>query len=123
MNIQAELESFIHNFQRFLRWKDRNLWVRSEHEIIQAYCRKAHHSINGKMTETLDIANISVEAEYQNQGLGMGAIDAMDQLNPFKVTYVENVLNDQLACRLRLRGWTEIHREDEQLSSFYLVKS
>ena len=103
------LPSFFENFKQFLQKKVRNEFVYSSDQSIHVYARKGIHLINGKQEQTLDIARIEVDDALQGRGIGTAMINGIHDLNPFKITYVENLLNEQLYARLKKQGWLDVN--------------
>ena len=93
----------IDNLQKFLKGNLRNIWINTAK--LNVYVRKGYHYINGELLKTLDIANISVNESYKRKGLGMKFIKDAYKINPFKVTYIENVLNSNFSKKLCEDDW------------------
>lgn len=90
---------------RFLTEGVRNRYISDEFGICQVYARKARRMVNGHMSFTLDIANISVDGGLRGNGIGMRVINKMHEMNPYQITYIESLLNEQLHQRLLNDGW------------------
>lgn len=99
---------------QFLAGKQPNAWLNvDDGYIVQVYCRKgARHRVNGTLTTTFDIANINVEKP--GHGIGSAVINLIHRINPYPVTYIENVLNDRFYTYLIRHDWkdVEINRFD-----------
>lgn len=81
-----------------------NKWIYGDH--IKAYVRKGHRMLYGRnILTTLDIASIEVDENKQNQGLFTAFLNKAHELNPWDATYVECVLNPNLAAFLIKNGW------------------
>ena len=93
---------------RFLTEPVRNRYVADELGVCTVYTRKGIHYINGHMTRTLDVANISVEGGLRGNGIGMSVINNMHAANPYQATYVESLLNEGLHQRLLNEGWMPV---------------
>lgn len=93
---------------RFLTEPVRNRYVSDELGVCMVYARKGIHYINGHMTRTLDVANISVEGGMRGNGIGMSVINSMHAANPYQATYVESLLNEGLHQRLLDDGWLPV---------------
>jgi hypothetical protein len=72
------------------------------------YTRKAHHAISGALIQSFDIGTITVSEQFRGRGLGMRVINHMHQINPFRCTYVESILNEGLYDRLIDEGWRDV---------------
>mgnify|MGYP001591645878 FL=1 len=92
--------------KEFLNGKLRNVWITTKK--LSVYVRKGHHYINGKIHDTLDIANISVNKKYGGKGIGMQFINEAHETHPYSFTYIENVLNPSFDEKLRKGGWIVI---------------
>lgn len=93
---------------RFLTEPVRNRYVSDDLGVCMVYARKGIHCINGHMTRTLDVANISVEGGMRGNGIGMSVINSMHAANPYQATYVESLLNEGLHQRLLDDGWLPV---------------
>ena len=96
----------ITKLKEFLNGKLRNVWITTKR--LSVYVRKGHHYINGKMNDTLDIANISVNKKYMGKGIGMKFVNEAHEIHQYSLTYIENVLNPSFDEKLRKGGWTII---------------
>lgn len=99
---------FFVNFDRFMKSKIPNLWICSDNNEVQIYCRKAMHFIDDQRESCLDIANIRIDDAFQNQGIGTTIINRIHELNPYGVTLIESILNKALYDRLKKQGWIDI---------------
>ena len=113
MNISKRLEEFIKNSQDK---RMNNVWI--DDENMKAYVRKSYHLIEGKMTPTLDIASIAVDEEKQKQGFCSRFLEDAHEKNPWDATFVECVLNPDLASHLLRNGWLPCQLGE----SFYKLK-
>lgn len=107
--IDQAFETFKCELNAFLEGRLPNLYVYGE-DVIAVYTRKGYHMIQETPFHCLDIASITISQKYQGHGLGMRVIDHMHQINPFRVTYVESLLNDRLHARLLKEHWIEVTR-------------
>lgn len=78
-------------------------WI--ENEKIKVYVRKAHRLINKQMLVSLDLATIEVAPSFQNQGLCSNFIKSAHAVNPFDITFIENVLDENLRRHLIKNDW------------------
>lgn len=83
------------------------------------YVRKGTRAIDGEIVRTFEVATLAVAAPFQNQGIGTGVLRLAHEINPYPVTYVENVFNPVLIRWLTANGWTEVRSE---VLSFYKRK-
>ncbi len=102
-------QKFIELFKVFLESKLNRQWVVSG-TTIQVYLRKGHHAFGGKLISTLDIANIEIGERSRRKGLGTAVIAKLHELNPYEVTYVENILNGPLYESLMKRDWINVSK-------------
>lgn len=108
MTTYDPIGNFSTDLTRFLTEGIRNRYVMDEFGVCSVYARKARRMINGKMTSTLDIANISVDGGLRGNGIGIAVIEKMHELNPYQATYVESLLNENLHQRLLRDGWETV---------------
>ncbi|MEI8270924.1 MAG: hypothetical protein WCG45_06180 [bacterium] len=113
MNIFEKLKNFIDESKEK---RINNSWI--DDENMKVYIRKGYHLIEGKMTPTLDIASISVEEEKQNKGFCSQFLEDAHEQNPWDATFVECVLNTNLASHLLRNGWLPCQLGE----SFYKLK-
>lgn len=102
----------------FLSQPVRNQYVHVN-PIVTMYLRKGARAIQGEIVRTLELATIAVAAPYQGNGIGTGMIRLIHEINPYPVTYIENVFNPKLITWLRANNWTEVRSE---VLSFYTRK-
>lgn len=108
MTTYDPIGNFSTDLTRFLTEGIRNRYVMDEFGVCSVYARKARRMINGKMTSTLDIANISVDGGLRGNGIGTGIINLIHESNPYHITYVECLLNESLHQRLLNDGWESV---------------
>lgn len=111
--IKKELEKFIDESENK---RIRNKWI--DDENMKVYVRKGYRLINKKMVQTLDIASIAVDEDKRRMGFCSKFLEEAHELNPWDATFVECVLNQNLACHLLRNGWNM--KEEE--NSFYKLK-
>lgn len=81
-------------------------WI--EGEIFSVYLRKGIHLIDGKLLETLDVANIrSIPTQYRGKGYFKAFIVHLEGYG--KPVYVECIHNPLLLNMLVKHGYTTIH--------------
>lgn len=102
------VDNIVADIARFLTEGVRNRYVSDEYGMCQVYARKARRNVNGKMAFTLDIANISVDGGLRGNGIGMRVINKMHEMNPYQITFIESLLNEQLHQRLINDGWLPV---------------
>jgi hypothetical protein len=78
----------------FINSRNKNQWLDGNH--VQLYLRKSHRCYQGDMVQCLDLASISVDEKHRNKGLSKKSIKMLLKLNPFKILFIENVLNPHL---------------------------
>lgn len=97
--------NIMQEFEQFLTSSSPNGYVRCGQSEV--YVRKGFHHLSGQIVQCLDIANINILPSLRNKGLGMRIIANMHNASPFDVTFVENILNDNLYDALVRRGWED----------------
>lgn len=106
VSLEEAFADFKAELATFLTSQQRNQYVYG-HEIIAVYVRKnAIHMIQGVPLPCLDIASIVI-AKYQHRGFGKRVVDYMHQINPYRITYIENILNDRFYDRLVANSWKD----------------
>lgn len=98
---------FRHDLDEFLAESLPNRYVYGN-DIISVYVRKGHHYLDGALTKCLDIGTIVISDHYRGNGLGIRVIDYMHQINPFRATFVESLLNNRLHDRLLSEHWRSV---------------
>ena len=88
--------------QRNAGWRG---WIESG--PLHIYFRLTNRYILGKPMPTLEIANISVDPYYQNNGIFTKLLDQLEQLKPRKVLYIENIMGTSDENQIRLREFLE----------------
>jgi len=97
-----KMESCIEQLKEFLAGPLHNVWLGDSH--LQVYVRKGRRYLEGdKLIHMLDIANIS--ATEPGKGIGTAFIREAHVINPFSITYIESILNDQFLDHLLREGW------------------
>lgn len=92
---------------QFLAGKAKNQYVYGN-DVITVYARKdATHMIQGVPMRCFDIATITIPSLYQGRGFGMRVVDYIHSINPFRITYIESILNDEFYLRLCARSWKD----------------
>lgn len=83
-------------------------WI--EGDILAVYLRKGIHLIDGKMLDTLDVANIrSIPKEYRRQGYFKAFMLKIESYG--KPVYVECIHNPSLLKMLNKHGYQTIHQD------------
>lgn len=87
-------------------------------EKMTAYIRITTRLIQGQMTQTIDIGNVSVNEEHQKQGVFRKFLEGVERLaHRFdKTVYIESVLSQVLIDKLPSYGYTS---NQEICPSFY----
>lgn len=93
-----------------------NQWFSDEK--CKIYLRKARRIVEGKRVDALDVGTVEVFPEYRRKGVFSQLLDSLHRMNPWDVTFVENVLNKDLEQYLTRTGWVRdpAYRDDV---SFY----
>jgi hypothetical protein len=114
-----------HDQKRFAFWlayMGRNGWY--ECDKFKVYVRQARHVLNGKLTSTLDLANVEVYPQYQHRGLFNGILEVLESHNWLEAVYIENVLNGHLLDSLPKHGWTRVPADyPGALPSFFKMRA
>lgn len=105
--VKRAFDDFKTNIVAFLEGQLRNSYVYGD-DIITVYTRKGVHNINGALLQCFDIGTITIASDYRSQGLGMRVINHMHAINPYRCTFVESLINDQLHQRLVRLGWKSV---------------
>ena len=100
--------NFSTDLTKFLTEGVRNRYLSGEFGVCNVYSRRTRHLINGKVMFTLDVANISIDGGLRGNGIGMGIINKMHEMNPYQATYIESLLNEGLHQRLLNEGWIPV---------------
>lgn len=87
-----------------------NLWYAFEDLHLNVYIRLTSRMIEGVVTQTLDLASVEVEEEFQGKGFFTQFLDGIEALAKThnRVIYVESILNSFLPEVLRRRGYVQI---------------
>ncbi len=122
MTHQAIIEELQQQFRLFIADRRRNLFL--EAGPVRTYIRKGYHCVvkEGRPPEafrTLDIASIDIDKPHRGHGLGSSILIAFHAINPFPMTYVENVLNPDFCRHLHLNGWQRITGSHDSSPSFF----
>lgn len=105
-------------FWGFMLSKQRVGWLYTD--VCGVYVRKGNRLIDGKITTTLDIANVAVMPEHRGKGHGDFILEFLHASHPYEATYIEQVLNPRWAEHLKKREWRLL--EIEGTPSFYRHK-
>lgn len=105
--MREAFNAFVKELDEFLEGPFPNTYVYGE-DIISVYVRKGTHCIGNTLFDCLDIATITVKEEFRGQGLGIRVIDHMHKINPYRITFVESLLNNGLKERLIKERWEEV---------------
>lgn len=84
---------------------------------LDVYVRRGFHLIEGDLTACLDLA--SLNATPMRKGIGTRFITAAHEMNPWRVTYIESVLNPHLVRWLDRNDWMRI---ESMAPSYYKLK-
>lgn len=106
MNKQRIETYAVGQLNQFLASGAHNQWLRFPTGDV--YVRKGFHKINGQITNTLDIANISIKQQFRGKGIGTTIFESFHQNNPFPMTFVESVINERLEQWLERNQWLSV---------------
>jgi hypothetical protein len=104
----------------FFKSNQRNKWL--EDKDMKVYVRKSKRLLpkEKNLIETLDIATI--EAIKPGKGHGTKFIKAAHEINPFQMTFIENVLTPRFVRWFEKDGWTMFPSEN-MVPCFIKLKS
>ena len=80
-------------------------WISDD--VMKVYVRKSRRYINDKLIICLDLASIEVIENKRGQGIFTAFLGYAHALNPWDVTYIENVLAPRFARYFRNNNWCE----------------
>lgn len=120
MRILKDLEVFIAESQKRERF-GLNQWL--EHDGIKVYVRHSYRNLEGQLLiPCLDIASISVSTRLRRKGRCRRFIEMAHEIHPWKATFIENVLNENLRDAFERWQWTRYTVEGIFDSSFFKLK-
>jgi hypothetical protein len=136
MILKISRESTAQDFQKevlkFLKSLTRNKWIYLT--VVKIYVRKSKRYLDlpishyKDLEECFDIASISIEKEYQNQGYFKSLLLALTEINPYNYIYIEAVQNEHLTYYLKKSGWIEtkdgnsFYMENELLQALLILE-
>lgn len=82
-----------------------NQWV--QNECAKVYIRVRRRLVDQEQVQSLDLATIEVAPAWREKGVMSYIIAQTHAMNPWSITYVENVLNPIVAHHLESRGWVQ----------------
>lgn len=106
---------FLSNLNAGQRW---NKWHAFEHASV--YMRVSHRLVEGHITHTVQIANISMDEQHQHKGTFVRLIKAI-RAETNAIIIIENVLNEQWFNKLLKRGFLPLHANIETTSLYLPV--
>jgi len=106
--------SCIEQFSGFLLSSNRNIWL--EDKKMAVYVRKSKRYLDNVLMNCVDIGSVNIEEKYRGKGTFSSFLKKIEKINPYKVIYIENILNDNLAKHFKKIKWIEIKGI---VSSFY----
>ena len=86
----------------FMSSKLRNAWLQTD--SVNMYVRKGVHIIDGQLTNTFDLASITIAENKRGCGLFKEIILYIESLG--LPVYVESILNPKLADMLERHGYS-----------------
>ena len=99
----------------FMKSNHNNEWLAIGNMMV--YVRKGRHAFGSLgLIDTIDIANITVQPDYQNQGVFTKFLEEAETLG--LAVHIENVLTERFANFFRKRGGYDIVYEDCGMASF-----
>lgn len=114
--MQRVIQAFKQPFERFLDEGNhvRNKWIEVDVDhktIVNVYLRKqSFRTISQEeFVTSLDIPNITVNEP--GKGYGMAVIDYVHHHNPYDITWIENVHNEQFYRHLIRTYWLPHYRD------------
>lgn len=103
MGSKSKERLLVDEIEKFLSSNQRNQWINMP--CFKFYLRKANRCIGGKMVSTLDLASIEICEQQRRKGIGTEVAEFCHFLNPFDVTFIENVSHASWSLRLRRNEW------------------
>lgn len=101
--------------QAFLLSNVGNLHIGDSKGICEVYVRKSIRLLNRAHVTAFDISTIVVRGKkYQRRGIGSSVIEQLHNSHGRDITYIENVINDDLYAHLIRRGWLVFGNVDER---------
>lgn len=87
---------------------------------MSVYVRKRTRYIKGEFLMVLDIANIRIPEEMRGKLWFTNFLLIVQKINPWPITFIENVRNKRLAKSLSKKNWIKIEGDNELCyPSFY----
>lgn len=87
---------------------------------MEVYVRKRTRDIQGETLMVLDIANIGIPKEMRGKLWFTNFLLIVQKINPWPITFIENVENKRLAKSLAKKSWVKIEGDNELCyTSFY----
>lgn len=103
----------------FMESPCRNEWLRLDH--MSVYVRKGHHAFDGQLVKTIDIANISVDEDWQNSKVFTRFLEQAEVIGiPI---HIENVLTTRFANFFRKREGYDVVTDHLGMVSFLKIPS
>lgn len=103
--LQKKVLRWIEQFTRSQPIFSKARWFYVKSPIqVDVYLRIGRRSIAGESVTSLDIANLTVFP--MGRGHGGKAIQALHDINPCQITYIESILSPRFQHYLVRNGWT-----------------
>ena len=102
--------------QEFLESPLRNSYIYEEH--IEVYVRKSKRFIEGETRDFLDIANVTVEEKYRNQGVFTEFLKRASKTG--RNIFVESILNPALEHICEKQGFTKVSWSEYDVNLYKL---
>ena len=104
--------------QEFLHSPLKGRWLHSEK--LAVYVRKGHHAgDDDKLHTYLDIANVSVDSKYQNQGHFKTFLALCQRISPYDGLLLENVHSEILRDYFRRLAAADPRRRESGMSFYW----
>ena len=129
--LECKIETFC-EIQKGSHWHFKNAWVKQQglgSLYLRRTCRLIYELVDpnihweklqSKMSLSLDIAGIQIDAMHQRKVIGSRLINYCHEVNPQQVTYIECVHNPILAGWLERNGWT---KQEDVGNCYYKIKT
>lgn len=92
-------------------------------KFLDVYVKNYFRHLQGEFSRSFEIANVSVHAPYQKQGIYSDLLDfCFTLIEPGQIVFVENVLNPYQESLYVRRGFKKYNLHGEDVSSFYRIK-
>lgn len=96
-------------------------WIRIDEFHVLIYIRLTDRMLDGKITKTIDLANIEVDFRYQSQGFFTAFLDEVEKMAQefSRAIYVESILRQFLFDFLIKRGYRVMSPDERSVAKVY----